>query len=471
MKTCCTAICIVFFIFFTAKNSFADVQRVYTLPELKKIILIRNADNIIASNRTLLSKNMYQAAVNKFFWPYIRVAVDSPLAAGADNIVLPATNYYLFSTNYALIGTLTLEEKLPWDMLFKAETKYQLAIQTNVRNYFSGSLSLSQSIFKRNDDAYTADAAQRDLELALRTFVQNERDLVYTIDSQYYDTVTSEITLASSRRRVTSGYSNTVMTGYKYKAGLINEITYLRLDQSYSKTLADFESQKLSLRSQKSALALLMDTTNYDFNIDLTLPVEKVRYDKQSSIARSISNDLTLQSIALNIWKEKKSLENILDDYRPNGTASVTLARDFNANYDLKLSLNLSSALFDRMQSDLAIEASVVAISNLNIQIVQRQRTIQSTIERIIDSLDIMETNITIYQQSFVIAKKSFDINMERFNLGVISTETMVTTEDDYYATELSLVQQKVAYLKAISQLENKFWMVRAAAPTAGTNK
>ncbi|MEK6795994.1 MAG: TolC family protein [Spirochaetota bacterium] len=441
----------------------AAEKQFFALPEVEKIVLLRNADAIIASNGLIINRNKYQSAVNKFFLPDIRLSVTSPLSL--DGNYSSTDNSYVLGTNYYLVGTLALEEKLPWDMLIRVEASYKFSGLPSVSNGFSGRVTVTQPFLKRNDDGYAVDAAQKDYQYSLRSFVQNERDLIYSTESAYYDLVTSEISLSSTRRRLTRSATNLIDTGNKYKAGLINEITYLRLTQNYKKSLAAFEGQQQAHRTLKSSMALLMGNTNLDFAIDLSLPFTLIEYEKERSITRSISNDVTLLSYDIAVWKEKLALEKALNAYDPNGSVSLTAARDYHANYDIGVTFSLSTAIFERFQRGIAVESSALAVSNSMLLASERRKTVQSMIDKNIDNLSNIRRNIEINEESFAIAKKSLAIDEERFTLGLISADTLIKTEDDYYENELALLTQKAAYLKAISYLENKFWMVRAAAP------
>lgn len=443
--------------------AYAAEIRFVTLPEVEKIVLLRNADAVVASNGLIISRNKYQSAVNKFFLPDIRLSVTSPFTF--DGTYSSAGNSYVLSTNYYLIGTLALEEKLPWDMLIRVEGSYKFTGLPSVSNGFAGKVTVTQPFLRRNDDAYTVDSTERDYRHALRTFAQSERDLIYSTETAYYDLVTSEISIASTRRRLVRSATNLVDTGNKYKAGLINEITYLRLTQNYKKSLAAFEAQVQAHRTLKSSVALLMGSTNLDFSIDLSLPFTIIEYDKERSIARSLSNDITLLSLDLSVWKERMAFEKTLDSYNPNGSVSLTASRDYHANFDIGLTLNVSTSIFERFQRAITSESSQLAVSNFMMQASERRQAVQAVIDKNIDGLANIRKNIEINEESFAIAKKSLAIDEERFTLGLISADTLIKTEDDYYENELALLTQKAAYLKAISLLENKYWMVRSSAP------
>ena len=65
-----------------------------------------------------------------------------------------------------------------------------------------------------------------------------------------------------------------------------------------------------------------------------------------------------------------------------------------------------------------------------------------------LDYINAMKDIISLSQENLEIAKKTYDIEEARFSLGLVTAETLIDTEEDYFDSELNLIRKKILYLK-----------------------
>ena len=97
--------------------------------------------------------------------------------------------------------------------------------------------------------------------------------------------------------------------------------------------------------------------------------------------------------------------------------------------------LNLQYTLFNNWKNKRAVEVSKIQeeIAQLNVE--SMQRTLESTLENLIDLYQLRSQLVSISQENLVYAQKSFDLAEKRFKNGAINSIDLMTIQNNFENT------------------------------------
>ncbi|MFC1504264.1 TolC family protein [Spirochaetota bacterium] len=438
--------------------AYAANTLILTFPQIKKRALKENVDKIIRENDIAISKNRYISAVRKLYYPELSFDLSSPFTMKQSSSISPG------STNYNLIGTLLLQEKLPWDTLVEMELKDTYGIVPSRTNTLSAEVRLTQPLFKESQGLSDKNLRDREHRLALFRLAQYERDLIYEAASRYYDLVLKDSSLDLSKKKIEISSNNVDETQRKFDAGLITEITLLRIMLNHKRNIVSYNNLLKDKRNIKEQLARLLNIDKDDqFEIEIAIDYAPEHFDLDGSIQSTMSNDLRLRSIDHDIWKENEQYKKTVDEHTVTGNLTFAYGRDLSEddNYSVRAGLRFDAPVYKRGNLKRLKENHELSLDNLNLRYTDRIKQIEYNIMSTLENLADISSSISIAEEKLLIAQKSHDIDTERFKMGLITADVLIQTEEDYFNAELELVSKKIEYIEAVLYLENTYYMVR----------
>ncbi|HBE03815.1 MAG TPA: hypothetical protein DC049_15280 [Spirochaetia bacterium] len=448
-----------FLLFFIFQSS----AQTLTLQQIRKIVLKENIDAVIAGNNLAISYNNYLSSLRVFYLPEISISASSPLVYQG---TFPLTNQKR-RTNHNLLGTLLIEEKLPWNMVISAEINDRFVTYppTNRTNQYSGKITVKQPVLKNNgsDLRLARDSAEKKYKLDILKLAAGEKELIYQAETLYYDLLSIESEIALAVRRIEKSTVNRNETEKKYQAGLITEITFLRIEQDYQKNLVNELDLLRRQKEKKEALANLLNIRAAEnINIEKTIQYEPVIFDYETSLSKTLLNDQSLADLEYKLWQEKRDIHNQLENYRFNADLFMIFEKKYTSDYEIRAGIDVFTPVFKRGNMPRLLENHRLTVNTLSMQLSNKKQTIAQNLERRIKNLSDLEKSIVLARRNNEIAAKTYEIDNQRFEIGLITAETLIKTQEDYFETESRLLAKKIEYLKERSYLENKYWMAKS---------
>ncbi|MBL8992436.1 MAG: TolC family protein [Spirochaetia bacterium] len=480
----------VFAAFLAGSAVFAEEPKVLDLAALKKLALERNTDYRQQKNLKEIAGNAFTSAKSQFFWPGLSLSLfnNSPgvslLGPPSQTLYFSESPKYNSSGTYTgqtsnatvdLFGAVILEEKLPLDATIKGYIASDLNLFGAVTNVFSAGINWRQPLLpllRRSEIDFQRALTEKELRSQNDALTQKERDTLNALEVLYYDLALIRSSLRVSDNKRNKSKQNLVDTQKKFTAGLINEVDALRItlndhviQNAYELFVQDERDKKLEI------LNLVQIDPAAAVEIKTIDPLETaapgirtdVIYDLDKSIAVTLSNEYTVRDQEYALWKDDEAYRKEKEKYGLTGDLSFALSRDFipQTNFQVSLSVNLQTPILDRGEY-LRSKASHLL----------RRDTILREREQVVMGIrkDITQktTELTEIARQFQTAKENRDIaakiyqmDQRRFELGLITSDILITTESDYFTRELDLIKQAVRWTKALNFLEYRYRMVK----------
>lgn len=480
----------IFLIPFTGGLARAADPQVLDLAALKKLALEKNADYRQKKNLKDISKNDLVSAQSQFFWPGLSVGLYNNNSPGIPLFGNPNQSFFLSekpvlsngnqigvgATSFLnLFGVAILEEKLPLDSTIRGYIASDLSLLGTVTNVFSAGLTWKQPLLpllRRSEIDFQRMLTEKELRSQTDALSQKERDLLNQLEGLYYDLAMIRSSLRVSDNKRTKSKQNLVDTQKKFTAGLINEVDALRItlnDHTIQNAYEVFVQNERDKRLEILSLIQLDPSSTVEIKtVDpLEAAVSGIReepiYDLDASIGKSLSNEYTVRDQDYALWKEDETYRKDKEKYGLTGDVSVSVNRDMvpYTNFQLSVSLNLQTPILDRgdflrFKSSHALRRDSILREREQLVLNLRNDITQKTAE-----LTDIAKQFQTARENRDIASKIYQMDQRRFELGLITSDILITTEADYFTRELELIRQAVRWTKAINYLEYRYRMVK----------
>ena len=397
------------------------------------------------------------------------------------------------TTGYTrFLGTLDINQPLPTDGAFTLRGQsYHRDVSTYLQEqdedvsrseiYNSISLRFKQPLFAINQLKLGLKNANLSYERTFQRFRRSELDIVYSVTRSFFDYYQ-----ATRRHEITSENLNQQQELYdlaakKYAAGLIPEVEALQMEVDLAESRAallsaegarqrsednfkqliglqlsdavavrtDFELEKVKVDLERAtALAMKYRTELREGQID----IEMARLDVKQADARSemrgdiaafydvtgVSNSsLPYKSPWDRLWDS--SIEDM--DRRPHNRG---------------VTFTLTVPLWDWGVNHAEVQSARAALSTSELSLEEQKKTIQREVRDVVMRLREAENRVEVLKRNQEVAQRAFDITLERFNNGDITSQDLALDRNRLTTAKTSYLEAYVDFKLAVADLQRK---------------
>ena len=389
-------------------------------------------------------------------------------------------------------GMLDIRQPLPTDgyLSFRSrlyesrESNYFADTENTIkRKDFLTSFSIwfNQPLFTFNRIKTNLKRAELNYERQSLTLKRNELDVVYSVTnaffSLYHATRSYEIA-GETQAQQQLQYDTAKM---KYEAGLIPEVEALRLEVDLATANSDFEEVRASLEREKESFRKLIGLS-IDANAGVSTDTNYDSFEValEEAIRIGLNNRTELREQEINIELSKLSIKEI--DAQSEVKANFSAYYDLTGRSDPDLMYNTGSRdLFDSSIDDLerrpgnrgvtftvdipiwdwGVNKSEVASAKAELRRAELQKDegrkdIITSIRDAVRQLKSTENRLKVLEKSQVVAQRTYDISLERFNNGEITSLDLAQDNKSLSSTKMSYLSSYIQYRLAVADLKRK---------------
>lgn len=320
-------------------------------------------------------------------------------------------------------------------------------------------------------------AAKVNYETGKISWEQSQKETVLNIKKLYYGIVLQQEALKIQQTSLESARQRMNQAEANFKNGLVPEISLLQTQVNYENTKPAVESAEQTLNQSIDTLAFLIGMP-VGTKIELSSSIEPVYIDVETEelLKKYAANDLSIRALmgqmeAVKIGVKALGLKTWVpalavnyswnpvyigadgafhfykgigkdDDWFDNGTFSLTLA--WNLTDMLPWSAN--------QQQIKDTKAQLVKMQNGLEQMKENQK---AQVRKAVDTLIQAENQIENMNRSVQLAQKAYDMQYKSYRNGTTELLDLRDSENSLNQAKLGQLQQKMAYINAVMDLEN----------------
>ena len=378
------------------------------------------------------------------------------------------------STNFTYNGNLRMSRRLPYVGAIQLTTSGERRdFSSNRRNNFldfSGDMRLDyeHDILNRAPEEVSLQRAKHNFANADLNFKQQSLQLEGQVIDDYYTLVQRLRQLEIQKQRLNLSRANLELAQRKFEVGLIAEVEALRLQVELLQAESSFAQAETAIESQRDLLRQTLGLSPED-PLEISTEVENKLYaiDAQEAMRLGLQRRTDMRQTEISEKLRRLDLE---DAQRRNGI-NATL----NANISLRGrgdEIGDISSTLERNQWGVGIQVTMPLIDNgarrssLNqarialqqsqlTRELQRQQVVRQ-VRDAVRNLKEAERQITIRQAGLKVAKRTYEVEQSRFELGLAQSQDLLDAQSQ-------LTQSRIDELGAIVDYQRRLKDLRLA--------
>lgn len=342
---------------------------------------------------------------------------------------------------------------------------------TNISNYkdfyTNVGISLRQPLFTFNVQNANLERAEINLENAKRNFTHAEQNLIYDVKVAFYNLYKLKENFKITEEKVKQSEESFLTAQNKFKAGLIAEVEALQLEVDLASSKNDLLSAKSSFDEQADNFKLLIGLDLVEeIDIISDLKYSSVFIDVESAVESALTNRSDFLNKKSDIYLSELNVEEV--------DARREIKLEINARYgisnndeefsslfnelldDVNLALTLSLPVWDWGQNSRQVEAAEANLMNQKLTYNNMKKTIENDVIATINRINSAKARVEVLSKSVEIAEKSYQISIERFSSGTISSFDLSQMQLRLTEAKNNSISALIDYNLAIADLERK---------------
>ncbi len=345
----------------------------------------------------------------------------------------------------------------------------------------SVSLRFSQSLFTPNDLRIGLRRANLGFERATKYYRRNELDVVYRVTQSFFDLyqATSEARIAEDN--AIQQYELYDLAKKKYQAGLIPEVEALQME-------VDLAESKNNLLSAQGALGRAEDAFKQLIGLELSdsvgvqtdLEYQKIEINQDEATKLALANRMEIREGEIDVEIAKinvretdaKSaikgelsafydLTGVSDPYLPYGSTWKTLWNSSRSDMDRRphnrgVVFSLTVPLWDWGVNAAEVSSAQANLRSQELDLVEQEKQIVLEVRDAVSQLREAESRYEVLLKNQEVAQRAFDISIERFNNGDITSQELALDRNRLTQAKMSFLSAYIAYRLAIADLKRK---------------
>jgi outer membrane protein len=493
LKSLCKLSLVVFFIHFTFSISIGQEAKLLVLEDAIDIALeksyqmkslrlsvIRSEENLIAAKGRF--KTNADLSLDVPNWSETVSEINVPNA-------LP-----VFNTTGRLRyqGMLDINQPLPTDgrLTFRSQvyhrdvSTYLTSLQQDEKRremYTSLSLRFTQPLFTINRLKLGLQTANLNYERTSRIFKRSELNIIYFVTQSFFELYRATRQAEIARDNVTQQNEMFDLAQKKYNAGLIPEVEALRMEVELAQSVNDLEeAEGILSRSTDSFKQLIGLELKENIGVKTELDHEyySVPEGRAVELALKYRAEIRERQIEVELAKiDVKEVDarseirgnvfafydvtGVSDPFLPYSSSPQSLWNSSLDDMDRRpnnrgVVFSLQVPLWDWGVNRAEVASAQAELNDSQLTLEEQKKTIVREVRDVIGRIEEARNRLDVLQKNQAVAQRTFDISLERFNNGDITSQDLALDRNRFLQAKFSFLNAYIDYKLAEADLRRK---------------
>ncbi len=443
--------------------STAGAQTVLTLDGALKIAMDNSPDikslqyNIERSRQMLAAQ---KAALKSHFSLSI-----TPIAYNQDRAFNDFFSTWNTNQKTQSYGTLTISQPILWTdgtlsviNRFGWQDSYSEYQDVRDRSFSNNLyLSIQQPIFTYNRTKLSLRNLELDLENTALTFAIQKLALEKNVTQAFYNVYQNDLSLNVAQEEYENQKESYQIIKNKVEAGISAEEELYQAELNLATSESNMYNQQVQLENAKDQFKILVGISLYD-DIKVTADIshEPVSIDLTKAIEHGLKYRMELRQRQINITTSQFDLiqTQAQNEFKGNINLSYGIFGTDERFRDLyqvptknqNFSLSFSVPLFDWGEKKARIKASEATINQRELSLDTEKNDIIFSIRQVYRNLQNLNNQVDIARQNERNAQLTYDINLERYKNGDLTSMDLSLFQNQLSQKKNSLVSALINY-------------------------
>jgi outer membrane protein TolC len=389
-------------------------------------------------------------------------------------------------------GTLDINQPLPTDGAITLRGQsYHRDVSTYLQEskedvsrseiYNSVSLRFNQPLFAINQLKLGLKNANLSYERTFQRYRRSELDIVYLVTRSFFDLYQATRQHEINRDNVRQQQELFDLAAKKYAAGLIPEVEALQMEVDLAESRDALLSAEGQLQRSEDSFKQLIGLKLSDMvTVRTDFAIEKVGVDLERATGLAMKyrtelreGEIDIELARINI-KEADARSELRGDI--NAFYDITGVSDSNLPYrspwqelwdsslddmdrrphNRGVTFTLTVPLWDWGVNRAEVQSAKAALATSELSLEEQKKTIQREVRDVVMRLREAENRIEVLKRNEEVAQRAFDITLERFNNGDITSQDLALDRNRLTTAKTSYLSAYVDFKLAVADLQRK---------------
>ena len=308
------------------------------------------------------------------------------------------------------------------------------------------------------------------LENAKRSYTHAEQNLIYEVKVAFYNLYKLKENVIISEEKVKQNKESFKTAENKHKAGLIAEVEAMQLEVDLASSRNGLLNSKRSFEEEVNNFKILLGLElEKEVNIISNLLYNPIIIDESVAVESALKNRADLLNQESGIYLSGLNVEEV-DSRRQvklelnarygisnNSTEVVSLYNELLD--DVSVALTLFVPVWDWGQNSREVEASKANLMIEKLTYNNLKERIHNDVVSTINRINSAKARVEVLSRSVEIAEKSYNISVERFKSGTISSFDLAQIQLRLTEAKNNSIGALIDYNLAIADLERKTYL------------
>jgi outer membrane protein TolC len=339
------------------------------------------------------------------------------------------------------------------------------------RDYYTNlQISLNQPLFIFNSQAADLERAEINLDKAQRNYTQSELDVIYNVTVGFYSLYRAKENVSIAEEKMLQNEESYQTAANKLRAGLIAEVEALQLEIDLASSKNALLDAERRYREELNDFKILIGLELEDgIDIVSNLVFEPVQVDSSAAVESALTKrpellnqekDIYLSELNVDETDSERQIKaEINARYGINKNEQDLSAVFSNFLQNQSVSLTVSVPVWDWSQNEYRVQAAEADLKQQKLRYDNMYDNIKKDIIEALGRLKSAEERVKVLGKSVEVANKSYNISLQRFKSGTITSFDLSQTQIRLTEARLNSLGALIDYNVALADLERKTLM------------
>jgi outer membrane protein TolC len=428
-----------------ARNNSPDIRR-------SLLNLQRSEQSLIAQNATL--KSNFALSVSPMSYDQRRQYDVYNSQWFTSKTTQPSGTFTVTQPFLPTDATISLVNRFYWQNSYVEKLNGSV---TNKAFYNNLSLSISQPLFTYNRTKLAIKELELDLENAQLNYAMQKLNMEKQVTQFFYDVYLAQMNLTISQDEFKNTQKSYEITQNKVTAGISAKEELYQAELNFATAKSSLQNAQVSLDNLKDQFKqyIGMDVME-EITVMTDVALNPVAVDVKKAIEFGLSSRMELRQREIDIETSQFDMirTKSLNEFKGDVNLSLGISGDNEKLKDVydnptnnpRVSVSFNLPLYDWGEKKARIKAQEAVIETQKLSQVEEKKQITLDIRRIYRSLQNLVTQIDIAAQSEKNAQLTYEINLERYANGDLTSMDMNLFQNQLSSKKMSYAQALIDY-------------------------
>ena len=352
-------------------------------------------------------------------------------------------------------GMITLRNRFSYDYSF---TESALAVDPISRTFNNRlNLAITQPIFTYNRTKMELETVQLNYETALLRYLLTRLALERDVARDFYSVYSRQMRLSIVEEELRNNEESYAIIKNKVEGGLLALEELYQAEVNLATSRSSVFNAELNLQNAKDQFKVLIGLPlDEDFLIMAEVQADTVAVEQQMAIRHALDNRMELRQREIDIENAQFGLvqSQAVNEFAGSITASLGIQSNEEVVSELfdrptstpSVGLTLNIPIFDWGERKSEIKAAEASLQSAEIDYEVEMIDIEVNIRSVVRSLKNLENQIGIQQKTVENAQLTYDINLERYRNGDLTSMDLGIYQNQLSDRKMALTNAIIDY-------------------------